>query len=329
MKKRMLKLFGAALSATLAAVPAASFAAYPEKPVRVLVGQPPGGPTDIAARIYADKMRALLGQPFVVENRPGAAAQISILQTAQAAPDGYTLNYSGAGLATLPILSKTYTIDTFKDLSLISLITNVPAAVMVSSSLNVKNLDEFVADLRANPGKRFYANMGATDMMTMSQFLQALAVPYEVVRFNGAAPGLQALFAGDVQFTYTTIGVAKPHADAGKLRILVVNGTKRSPLLPDVPALGESSNPTLRQLATGTMSGSWFGLIGPANIPKDIVDALSAASIKVARDSDFVKRMSDFGLDPVGSTPQEFAERVRKDSEAWRQVAKEMKIQPQ
>jgi tripartite-type tricarboxylate transporter receptor subunit TctC len=330
MKAKLVSL--AAAAATLAlgvATPAGAQSAYPAKPVRMLVGQPPGGPTDLAARVFADKLRDQLGQPIVVENRPGAAAQISILQTAQAAPDGYTLNYVGPGITTLPVLSKTYNIDSLKDLTLISRIVNLSVAVMVTSSLPVRNLDEFVADLKANPGKRFYANMGATDLMTMTVFLQTLAVPYEVVRFNGAAPGFQSLFAGDTHFTYTTVGVAKPHADAGKLRLLLVTGSKRSPLAPDVPAVGESKNPAVRALADSVLGGSWFGLIGPASLPKDIVDRLYNASARVTRDADFGKRMADLALEPVGGTPQEFEARVRRDLETYRAVAKQLNIEAQ
>jgi len=333
MKARSIQLLTIAAAAASIAVLAPNASAqsgtYPSKPVRMLVGQPPGGPTDLAARVFADKLREQIGQPVVVENRPGAAAQISILQTAQAAPDGYTLNYVGPGITTLPVLSKTYTIDSLKDLTMISRIVNLSVALMVSSALNVRNLDEFVADLKANPGKRFYANMGATDLMTMTHVLQTLAVPYEVIRFNGAAPAFQSLFAGDVHFTYTTVGVAKPHADAGKLRLLAVTGHKRSPLVPDVPAIGESSNPAVRALADGVFGGSWFGLIGPGNLPKDIVDKLWGASVRVTRDADFVKRMGDFALEPVGGTPQEFETRVRRDLEVYRALAKQLKIEPQ
>ena len=254
-------LVGSAWSAALHA------ADYPTKPVRLVVGQPPGGPTDIAARVYADKMRAYIGQTMVVENKPGAASMISINLVAKADPDGYTTMFGGLGLATLPYLNKSYEIDSIRDTTPISIIVTLPTAIAAVSTLNVRTLDELMADLKANPNKRFYGNMGSTDYLVMQALKQAAGMPFETVRFNGAAPAFQAMHAGDVQVIYTTVGILKPLADQGKLRILVVAGNSRSQLTPDIPAMSESSNPVIRDLANNVFTRGWFGLVGPAKLP--------------------------------------------------------------
>jgi len=306
---------------------------YPAKPIRLIVGQPPGGPTDLAARVYADKMRSALDQQMIVENRPGAASQVAILQVAKADPDGYTMLYGGLGLATLPWMSKSYTADSVRDFTPISIIVSVPTAIAAASHMGVRNFDEFVAHLKANPGQRNYANFGATDLLQMMLFRRATGTEFETIRFNGAAPGFQAMFAGDVHFTYTTIGILKPLADAGKLRILAVAGARRSALTPDVPTLAEVGTPDIRpgllEMTKTVFAGGWFGLVGPANLPPQIVASLHQATAKVARDADFSKRMADFALEPVGNTPAEFAQRVRDDLATWRRITQDLKYEAQ
>jgi tripartite-type tricarboxylate transporter receptor subunit TctC len=213
----------------------------------MIVGQPPGGPTDLAARVLGEALQGTLGQPVVVENRPGAAGQIGLQAVAKAEPDGYTLCFTGASLVSVPAMSKSYPIDTLKDFTMISRIVSLATGIFVSSRMGVNTLDEFIADLKKNPGKRFYGNMGAADFLTMTKFEKAAGIDWDVVRFNGAAPAFQALFAGDVQFSYTTVGAIKPYADAGKVKIIAVSGTKRSALVPDVPAIGESNIPAVRE----------------------------------------------------------------------------------
>jgi tripartite-type tricarboxylate transporter receptor subunit TctC len=304
---------------------------YPAKAVRLIIGQPAGGPTDIAARIFADKLREQLGQPVIVENKPGAATQISIMDLVKAEPDGYTLIYGGLGLSVLPYMSKSYNVDSLRDTTLISLIVDLPAGIAVSTAGmgNVHNLDEFMADIRAHPGKRFYGNMGATDYLLMQVLRQEADLPFETVRFNGASPAFQSMFAGDVQFTYTTIGILKPLVDQGKVRIIVIAGNKRSPLAPGVPTISESRDPKLRALADNGFSPGWQGLVGPARVPQNVVDRLYDASVKVTRDPEFVKRMGDFGLDPVGSTPAEFYQRVKQDMASWQRITKLLNYQPE
>lgn len=326
---KALKRLVVAFLVGIAPVSAAKAADYPTKPVRLVVGQPPGGPTDIAARVYSDKMRALLGQPMLVENKPGAASQISIQLVAKSEPDGYTTLFGGLGLASLPYLSKSYELDSIRDTTPISMIVSLPTAIAASSAMGVKTLDEFMADIKANPGKRFYGAMGAGDYLIMQAFRIAAGLPFETVRFNGAAPGFQAMFAGDVQFTYTTVGILKPLADQGKLRMLVVAGKTRSKLAPDVPSIFESSNPQIRDLGNNVFQIGWFGLVGPAKLSADIVDKLHRSSIAVTRDAEFVKRMGEIGLEPIGNSPAEFQQRLREDLATWQRVTKQMNVQPE
>jgi tripartite-type tricarboxylate transporter receptor subunit TctC len=321
---------GAALSVVFGGASGNVWAAdYPAKPIRLVIGQPPGGPTDIAARVYAEKMRGLLGQAFIVENKPGAASQLSLKYVVTQEPDGYTLVYGGLGFAVLPYTSKSWDIDSIRDTTPISIIVSLPAGIAASTSMKVNNLDEFMADIRANPGKRNYGNAGATDNLVMQIFRKTADLPFETVRFNGLSPVLQAMYAGDVQFTYTTIGALKPLADQGKVKILVVSGTKRSPLAPDVPAMGELKDASLRGLVSNGWSPGWFGIVGPAKVPADAVNKLYAAGVKVVADPDFVKRMAEIGLEPVGSTPAEFSQRLKDDMAMWQRVTKQMNFQPE
>ncbi|HXC41668.1 MAG TPA: tripartite tricarboxylate transporter substrate binding protein [Burkholderiales bacterium] len=321
---------GTLAAAGLALAAPAPAADYPNKPVRLVVGQPPGGPTDLAARVYADKMRPLLGQPMIVENKPGAASQIAIVQVAKSEPDGYAILYGGLGLASLPWMSKSYDIDSLRDTTPISMIVAVPTAIAVSSTLpNIRTLDELIADTKANPGKRFYGSMGATDYLTMQGFRLASGSQFESIRFNGAAPAFQSMYAGDVQIVYTTVGILKPLADQGKLRILAVAGKKRSALVPDVPTLEESKDPKVRDLPNNLLSTGWFGIVGPAKLPQEVVTKLNGDTVKVTHDPDFAKRMADFGLEPLGSTPEEFAARLRVDLAAWQRITKQMNFQPE
>jgi tripartite-type tricarboxylate transporter receptor subunit TctC len=329
-----MRLAGACLAALMLAASAAIAQQFPSKPIRLIVGQPPGGPTDLSARVYADKMRSALGEQVIIENRPGAQSQVSILHVAKSDPDGYTLLFGGLGLATLPWMSKTYTVDSLKDFTPISIIVGVPTAIAVPAQLGVKNFDEFIADLKANPGKRNYANMGITDQLQMQLFRRATGTEFETIRFNGAAPALQAMYAGDVHIVYTTIGILKPLADQGKLRILAVTGSKRSSLAPEVPTIYEVGTPDIRarisELArTIYGGGGWFGLLGPGNLPAPIVNTLHQATVKVTQDAEFAKRMGDFALEPVGSTPAEFSERIRSDLAAWRKITQDLKYEPQ
>lgn len=321
---------GVAAASLVCWMPGASAqAGFPSKPLRMIVGQPPGGPTDLAARALADKMGGVLGQPVIVENRPGAAGQIGLTAIAQAAPDGYTLGYSGASMVSVPAMSKSYSIDTLKDFTMISQVVNLATAILVSPKMGVNTLEEFIADLKKNPGRRFYGAMGAADLLTMSMVEKAAGIDWEVVRFNGAAPAFQALFSGDVQFSYTTVGATKPYVDAGKVKLIAVSGTKRSALAPEVPAIGESSIPAVRELGKGAMSGSWFALIGPAGMQRSVVDPVYAAVQRASKDPDYVKTMAKFGLEPVASSPDEFRERVRYELEAWKQIVKELNYEPQ
>jgi tripartite-type tricarboxylate transporter receptor subunit TctC len=330
------RLAGLCLTVLLLAASAMAGAqgSFPNKPIRLIVGQPPGGPTDLAARVYADKMSAALGGQMIVENRPGAQSQVAIVQVAKSEPDGYTILYGGLGLASLPWMSKSYNVDSIRDFTPISLIVGVPTAIAVPSQLGVKNFDEFIADLKANPGKRNYANMGITDRLQMQLFQRVTETDFQVIPFNGAAPALQAMYAGDVHIIYTTIGILKPLADAGKVRILAVTGSRRSALAPEVPTIyevgGADTRARIGEVArTIYGGGGWFGILGPGNLPGAIVDTLHQASVKVTRDPDFGARMAKFALDPAGSTPAEFAERIRSDLAAWRKITQDLKYEPQ
>lgn len=319
------KLLAAAVSAMAALWMLPSAAQdYPSRPIRIVVPQPPGGPTDVGARLFAEKLRGVLGQAVVVENKPGAATQIAISYVVKAPADGYTLLYGGNSLGSLPFTSKSYDVDWTKDLTPISVLVGLPVGIAVTSQLPARNLEEMLADIKGNPNKRFFASMGPSDYISIQMFQEAGSLPFDIVRYNGAAPGIRALMGGDVQFVYTTLGTLKPLQDQGKLRVVTVWGDKRSALMPDVPPITE--HPAFRNVP---MTPSWHGIVGPGKMPPEVVKTLADAIAKIARDPDYVKRMAEQGMEVVGSTPQEAVQRVRADIASWQRIAKQLDLKPQ
>lgn len=302
----------------------ASASDYPSRPIRLVVGQPPGGPNDIGARLFADKLRTAIGQTVIVENKPGAATQIAISYVVRSKPDGYTLLYGGNTLGSLPFTSKVYDMDWTRDLTPIAVLAGLPLGIAVSSSVDAKDLNGFLADLRANPGKRFYASLGSSDVISMELMRRAGGLQFDSVRYNGAAPGIQNLLSGFVHFTYTTLGVLKPLQEQGKVRVVAIWGDRRSPILPDVPAITE-----VKEFANLPFTPSWHGIVGPANMPADVLQKLSTAIGKVTSDPDYISRMSAQGMEVVGAGPKETAERLKSDTASWQRIAKELDLKPE
>jgi tripartite-type tricarboxylate transporter receptor subunit TctC len=175
--------------------------------------------------------------------------------------------------------------------------------------------------------------MGATDYMQMEVFRKVAGLDWLTVRFNGAAPALQSIYAGDGQFTYTTVGLLKPLQDAGKMRMIAVMGANRSALSPEIPTVVEAAPPSMKaamaEMVKVSTIGSVFGLAGPAKLPQPVVNTLYEASIKVTKDPEFVKRMADFGLNTLGSTPAEYQQKIRDDMARWKRLAADLKYEPQ
>jgi tripartite-type tricarboxylate transporter receptor subunit TctC len=313
----MLRCFRIAwlLALALAGGGAALAQPYPAKPVRLVVGFPPGGGTDIMARLLAAKLPELLGQSFVVENRPGAASNIATEHVARSAPDGYTILVATATLAMNPAFHKKLPFDVLRDLAPVSIFSDSPNVLAVRAGLAAKDVDALLALARAKPGVLNYssAGTGTTQHMTGELFKLRTGTDIVHVPFKGTGPSLTALIAGDVDMTYVNIPALLPQVRAGRLRALAVAGAKRSELMPDVPTMKEAG-------VDGVEVTIWYGVLAPAATPRDIVDTLAAAVIKAARSPDIRSRLLEQGAAPIGNTPEEFVRQLREEVARWKKV---------
>jgi len=300
----------------LTVLPAGAFAQpYPAKPVRFVVGFPPGGGTDIMARLLAAKLPEFLGQPIVVENRPGAASNIATEHVVRSAPDGYTILVATATMVMNSSFYKKLPFDVLRDLAPVSIFSDSPNVLAVRASLAAKDVGEVVALARAKPGVLNYssAGTGTTQHMTGELFKLRTGTDIVHVPFKGTGPSLTTLIAGDVDMTFANIPAILPHVRAGRLRALAVAGDKRSDLMPEVPTMKEAG-------VDGVEVTIWYGVLAPAATPRDIVDTLAAAVIKAARSPDIRSRLLEQGAEPIGNTPEEFARQLREEVARWNKV---------
>jgi len=288
---------------------------YPAKPVRFIVGFPPGGGTDIMARLLAAKLPEFLGQPIVVENRPGAASNIATEHVVRSAPDGYTILVATATMVMNSSFYKKLPFDVLRDLAPVSIFSDSPNVLAVRASLAAKDVGEVVALARAKPGVLNYssAGTGTTQHLTGELFKLRTGTDIVHVPFKGTGPSLTTLIAGDVDMTFANIPAILPHVRAGRLRALAVAGDKRSDLMPEVPTMKEAG-------VDGVEVTIWYGVLAPAATPRDIVDTLAAAVIKAARSPDIRSRLLEQGAEPIGNTPEEFARQLREEVARWNKV---------
>jgi len=288
---------------------------YPSKPVRLVVGFPPGGGTDINARLLAAKLPEFLGQPFVVENRPGAATNIATEHVARSAPDGYTILVTTSTVAINPAIYRKLPFDVLRDFAPVSILSDSPNVLVVRAGLAAKDVGELVALARAKPGVLNYssAGSGTTQHMTGELFKLRTGTDIVHVPFKGSAPSLTTLIAGDVDMTFANIPVILPHVRAGRLRALAVAGDKRSELMLEVPTMKEAG-------VDGVEVTIWYGVLAPAATPREVVDTLAAAVIKAARSPDIRQRLLEQGAEPIGNTPEEFAKQLREEVARWNKV---------
>jgi tripartite-type tricarboxylate transporter receptor subunit TctC len=310
-----------ALLVALAVRPLAAETKWPEKPVRLVVGFTPGSATDVTARLFADKFAQAWAQPVVVENVAGNSGAIGTDRVAKAAPDGYTLMWSGnAAITILPSL-QSLPFDPLKDLAPITTTLAMPSLFMVNNDLPVRSLAELIAYAKANPGKLSYGSPGVgTPQHVAGELFATLAgIRMEHIPYRGA--NLTDLMSGIVPVGIQNAGASLPLVRDGRVRAIAVTSLARSPNAPDVPTLNESG-------FAGFEATSWFALMAPAGTPQPILDKVRGEALKVLADPEMRKKFAGLGLDAVGSTAEQTHQAIATDIPKWAKVIKDANIKP-
>jgi tripartite-type tricarboxylate transporter receptor subunit TctC len=312
----MLRILVAVL---LAGASALAGAQYPNKPVRMVVAFPPGGSTDLAARALGEKLAAALGQPFVIENKPGASGNIGAEFVARSAPDGYTLLMAATSFATAPAFFPQLGWDPVKDFAPVSMVATVPIIVVVHPSVAATNARELIAYSKANPGKLNLASPGAATLTRLAgeMFKQAAGLDWVTVHYKGGPPAVTDLLGGQAQVMFANISDVITHVKAGKLRALAVTTAKRSAIAPELPTLAESALP-------GFEVSTWQAVLAPAGTPRDIVQRLNAEIVKVMSVPEMKEKFLSFGTDAATSTPEELGRFLAAEVSKIGRIAKEV-----
>lgn len=317
-------LLAAALSAlALWGAPLATQAqdAYPNKPIRVVVPYTPGGVSDAVTRLVMQKLGERLQNPVIVDNQAGANGQVGSSQVARATPDGYTLLVVVAAHAINPSLYNNMSYAPLKDLTGVSLFGHIPLLVVSSAQLPPTNLKDFVAWAKANPRNATFASSGTGSGAQLSAelFAQTAGVEMTHVPYKGMAPALPDLFSGQVAMAFDSVQTMMPQVKAGKLRALAITSAKRWPAAPEVPTMAEQGYPSL----TG---GSWIGLLAPAKTPPAVLKKLSAETQAAIDTPEVHAKLIEFGIDPVGGTPEAFDAFIKSEYVRWAEVIKKANI---
>lgn len=286
---------------------------YPTKSITLIVGFPPGGSGDFVARELAPRLSDALGKPVLVENKGGANGLLAANAAAAAAPDGHTLFIASMGLTTNPHLYSRNRLHPVKDFTSISLLVTLPNVLVVNPQIPVKNFDEFLryARSRSKPLTSATTGQAAPGHLASELLKRAANVQFEFISYKGSGPALTDVVAGHVDMSMPTVLAAAPLVKAGRLRAIAITGARRSPLLPDVPTLAESG---VKELETGS---GWYGLFGPAGLPKAIVDRLSTEAIAAMKLPEVHRRFVENGADPVALNAAETAAFVAQDYKRW------------
>ncbi|MEA2929816.1 MAG: hypothetical protein QOG38_2244 [Hyphomicrobiales bacterium] len=316
---RRLIVFGV-LFALCAAASDALAQTYPARPIRLVVPFGAGGGTDNLARIIEPFVSKALGQPIVIENRPGGGSTIGMDQVAKAAPDGYTLVMTDTSIAVNPSL-KPLPYDTLNDFAPVSLLATAPVILMAHPKVPAKTLQEFVALAKASPGKFNYASGGNGASTHLGGELLKLVAGIDIVHvpYKGTGPAMNDLIGGHVDVMFSGISSARPYIDAGTLHALAVTGEKRNAATPDVPTFAEAGLP-------GVTASTYWGVLAPKGTPKDILDKVSAAFAAAMRDPEIVERVGQLGYLPIAGGPADYAENMRSEIEKWSKVVRSANI---
>ncbi len=303
-------------------LPAQAATPYPSRPIRIIVAYTPAGTTDILARAVGQKMTEAWGQTVIVDNRPGANGNIGTEISASATPDGYTILMATAATHGINnTLYPTLKWDAVKSFAPISLVAQVPNILVVNNALPVKSVKELIAYGNANPGKLNHGSpgLGSTGHLSAELFKASTGLKMTHVPYKGSAPTLADLIGGQIQVVIDNIPPYLPHVQAGKIRALAITTAKRSPAAPNLMTMQEAG-------VAGYEAGSWFGLLAPIGVPKDIVQKLSVETNRILQLADVKERMSSQGAEPAGGTPEQFAAFIRVEQAKWRKVIEQAGI---
>jgi len=320
MKRLLIALF-----VSLASASSLAQQTYPARPVRIVAPFAPGGLADVLSRAVGERLQKQLGQPFVVENRPGAGGNIGADLVARAEPDGYTLLMSSAGILTInQFLYTAMPFDPASALTPVSVVADMPMLLVVRRELAARDVREFLALARGTPGGLFYGSPGhgTTGHLGMELFMHATGVKLQHVPYKSAAEAVQGALAGQTQAMFDNPPTVMAQIRAGGLRALGVAARQRIPQLPDVPTIAESGVPNFE-------ASSWFGLVAPARTPPPIVERLAAETAKAVQDPEMRARFDQLGARLVGNSPSEFAQLVARERASWGEVIKSAGIKLQ
>ena len=291
---------------------------FPTRAVRIVVPYPPGGASDVTARLLAQKLSEAWNQQVVVDNRPGANGILALDHVAKQPGDGYTLLMANLGPNAInPAIYSKLPYDPVKDFAPVTLTTMVPQVLVAAPSLEARTLKDVIEFARANPGKLAYGTggNGSANHLGVELLAAIVGVSFNAVAYKGDAPAMVDTMSGQLAMTLPTVVAAAPHIKSGKLRALATTGAKRDPALPDLPTIAEAG-------VAGYESGVWFGLMAPAATPKDVVAKLNDASNKGLKSPDFIKRMGELGYVMMGGTPEHMTDLLKIEVARWTPIVK-------
>ena len=321
MERRHFLHFAAGAAAGLATPAIAWAQSYPARPVRAVVAFAPGGVTDTFARLMCQKLSESLGRQFYVENITGATGNIGTAQAAKAAPDGYTLLFAFSSYVVNPTLFDKIPYDPLKDFDPVTLAVTSTTVLTVNPAVPVTTVKDLVALIKANPGKYSYSSAGAGTQAHLAgeQFRLSLGLDLVHVPYSGGSPAIAAVVAGHTPIGFSSPAASLPQIKDGNVRALAITRKARSPIMPAVPTMVEAGYPDIE-------GDSWVGVLAPAGTPKDIITLLHHEIARILRLPDMQARLMELGYDLVGSTPEEFAARIRLEIDTWAKVIRAANI---
>ncbi len=297
---------------------------FPAKPIRMVVGYAPGGGSDIMGRLIAQQITDALGQQVIVENRAGAAQNVAAEYVAKAPNDGYTLFLSSAALGINVSLYPKLNYDPVKDFAPVAVFATSPNLLLVHPSFPARNVREFIAVAKKNPGKLNFSSSGSGSTQHLSGEMLKLQIGVDIthIPYKGSAPSMTALASGEVDFSFNNIPAAQPLMTPGRIRALAITSEKRSPLLPELPTMIEGGLP-------GFVTQTWYGVLAPAGTPGDVINTLNAVIVKAIQKENFRARIAQTGADTITETPEYFRRMLKEEIERWAKVVRESKAKPE